>query len=821
MTDIVPLLKFTPSAQDPKILEAITVQREPLIAGLVDSALDTQGGVRHHLLVGPRGIGKTHILSLVASRIRAAEDRDDSVVMAWLDEDPWAIRTYDKFLAAVIARVAAETDDAELARSAVTLRSSREETSGLTGEELLRGALGDRRLVLLVENLDEIFRRIGPDGQARFRAFAEDWRQLLILASTPQLFAGVRRHTSPFYGFFAVTHLDELSLESATELLKLIAKLHGDSALLRFLSTDIATRRLTAIEAMAGGHPRVWLLLAGCISIPAIDELVPLFLEALDDLTPYYQDRLRELGDQQQELVVLLGEAGGALSNRELAERSGVAQNQVATMLRQLSDRGYVRRARLPGGLSAGDKRTSFWELREPLMRLCLDVKQARGEPLRMVVEFLRAWYGPSLLDELGRIPPSARLATTYASEAFRTLETPLEADDLFHGSPNEILSRVERGLTLQPQNPILQAAKVGGLLMAERYREACDQIEQILATRPSPDVDLSLRVQLAVARQRLGESVDADGLIAEALELRRSDPDDPNVMDLVGCTYTLAGQEEEALAAFTQASELDPSDAEYHHHRGLILGHLGRHEEALAADTKATELDPGDASYHDHRGFTLGHLGRHEEALAAHTQATELDPTNPQYHNSRADALRELGRIDEAERAARHAIFELEGENELYRFTLAEIILTRGDSKSAVSALRDALSVWSRERRTPPGETGLLCRLLWEHFQGAARREIIAQILTAYGEIDSIEELGRGVVSSIPLFVDDSVSQQKADSWVGDWSNAPPATGLEIPLNMLEAARAWKRDRDKAHLLALPPEQREILVNLLTERDI
>ena len=148
--------------------------------------------------------------------------------------------------------------------------------------------------------------------------------------------------------------------------------------------------------------------------LPAIDQLVPLFLEALDDLTPYYQDRLRELGDQQQELVVLLCEAGGARTNRTLAESSGIAPNQVASILRTLADRGYVRNAVLPDNLSAGDRRRTHWELREPLMRLCLDVKRSRGEPLRIVVEFLREWYGARLLDETVELPSDADLAMSY-----------------------------------------------------------------------------------------------------------------------------------------------------------------------------------------------------------------------------------------------------------------------------------------------------------------------------------------------------------------------------------------------------------------------
>ena len=171
MDSFVPLLKFTPSAQNPEVLERITVQREELIASLVADALDSDAGPSHHLLVGPRGMGKTHILTLVANRLRESEGSDE-IVLAWLEEDPWSIRNYGKLLAAIVASVAEQIGDSALAQSALDLRAGSAADED-TGERLLRDAVGERRLVLLVENLDEIFHRIGPNGQARLRAFLE------------------------------------------------------------------------------------------------------------------------------------------------------------------------------------------------------------------------------------------------------------------------------------------------------------------------------------------------------------------------------------------------------------------------------------------------------------------------------------------------------------------------------------------------------------------------------------------------------------------------------------------------------------------------
>lgn len=914
MNDVIPLLKFTPSAQDPEVLEAITVQREPLVTRLVEVALDTEGA-RHQLLIGPRGIGKTHILSLVASRVRAEADLG-SIALAWLEEDPWGVGSYEKFLAAIVAAIAEERSDPELQTRADELHALRGE-NGREGEEALREVVGDSRLVLLVENLDDIFRRIGENGQERFRAFVEDWQQMLIVATAQQLFEGVQLHESPFYGFFAITRLKELSLDSATELMRRIAELRGDQDLTRYLRSDVARRRLAAVEALAGGHPRIWLLLSGCVSIDAIDELVPLFLEALDDLTPYYQDRLRELGDQQQELVVLLSEAGGALSNRALSERSGIAQNQIATILGQLADRGYVRRAEVPEEISSGDARMSYWELREPLMRLCLDVKQARGKPLRMVVEFLRAWYGARLLDELMALPPTAELATTYVSEAFRTLPGVLPRNEVFRGSTEEILARAEAGLLADPERLELQVAKATMLLAKDRYAEARDMFESLI---PSMDIDrvrLALELQLIAAKKRLGESVEEEPVVEEVLKLAKAEPDDLELQELLAMGLNLVDRHEEALEVFQRAAELgsdspavkssygrslvgadrfgealavlrnalelEPSSPGLHVNYGFACRRSGKHGEALEAFEKAIELDPGRAEHYHQEGITLVELGRYEDALKAFDRGLELDPQNAKLlgaksielaglerysealvaltqaikqdagnrllvevqgilfkildrpvealgafrrsseiepdnaspFNHQANLLRDMDRLDEAEQAARRAI-ELDAQDPIYRFTLSEISFARGNFSIGVDQLREALAIWSKTRDTPPGETELICSLLWERWE-VADASVIDQVVEVYEEVEATEELGHGLVKSSAWVVAPEVSAEKADAWVDAWAGARQVDDLQIPLRLLKAAAAWKKDQDRAHLLALPPEQREILVGLLT----
>ncbi|HJZ36530.1 MAG TPA: tetratricopeptide repeat protein, partial [Solirubrobacterales bacterium] len=237
----------------------------------------------------------------------------------------------------------------------------------------------------------------------------------------------------------------------------------------------------------------------------------------------------------------------------------------------------------------------------------------------------------------------------------------------------------------------------------------------------------------------------------------------------------------------------------------------LGRFEESLAA-LEAADGDHPDL--HESIGATLGYLGRAEESLEHLNRAAEASDSYAPVHNLRADALRELGRYRDAEVAARRAV-ELDDQEPTFHFTLTEILLDGGDTRAGIETLEVALAAWRTAKTVPPGETDLLCRIVWQRFDGSQRTEVVARIVRAYKEVGAVTALGRGLVATIPLVLDQNVGEARADSWVADWT-IPGTEELEVPVEMLAAATAWKRDRDRAHLLALPPEQREIVLGML-----
>jgi DNA-binding MarR family transcriptional regulator len=411
------LSSFTPSMMSAETLDKIFVQREALAHRLFENIRDsaTTTTKNHALLIGPRGIGKTHLVSLLYHRIQADTELKERIRIAWLREESWDITTYTELIENILATLAKEYRDDDLKQRASLLKRLPDAEAGKEAERLLLEWLADRTLLLIAENFDDLFSSIGDDGQHKLRSFLETHNRAVLLTTATGLFNGVSLRTSPFYGFFNITHLREFTVKEAQEFLVRVAELREDADLAAFLRTEKAENRLKAVEALAGGSPRIWEEL--------LDELVPLFLKMVDELTPYYQERMRHLSPQQRKIATYLCRQQGAIPVKKIAEDNRLKPNVVAAQLKEMDEKGYVRPATLSIP-SKGDNRIAYYEMREPLMRLCLEVKENRAEPIRLIVDFLRLWYDQKeRISNLIATPEITVIERMYLAETFQDHE--------------------------------------------------------------------------------------------------------------------------------------------------------------------------------------------------------------------------------------------------------------------------------------------------------------------------------------------------------------------------------------------------------------
>ena len=379
------LSRFTPSLMPHELLERLFVVRERTLDAImarVDAAATTSER-NHTLLVGPRGAGKTHLVALAYHRINERRDSGAALQVAWLPEDPWTIVSYRHLLAAVAERLEPPLEGT-VPRAAAEL------------ESLLAVAAADRGpIVVLVENLDRILNALGNKGQQQLRHLLQADRSLLLIATSTRLDRTLSDQASPFYGFFTTTRLEPFDVDEAAAMLTAIAEEREDKKLVTYLREPEGRARLRTIAHLAGGQPRMWATLASALTVGGLDELVDLLLTRFDDLTPYYQEQLGRLSGQQRLVVAELAEVDHPINVTELAERLEIDQRSLGKTMTELVDRGWAAPTTSPVAALL-DKRRTYYELAEPLARLSFQIKESRGEPLRLIVEFLKHWFDPS-----------------------------------------------------------------------------------------------------------------------------------------------------------------------------------------------------------------------------------------------------------------------------------------------------------------------------------------------------------------------------------------------------------------------------------------
>ena len=624
----------------PETLEAILVQRHALAEHLVElirvSALTDN---KHfQLLIGPRGIGKTHLVSLIYHRVAKMEDLRDKLLIAWLQEEEWGIASFLDLLRGIFRAIAKEYKpeyQAHLHNDVEKLYDLSPEQAEFKAAELLRDFVGKRVLLLIVENLEDVFSGLGDFGQKQLRAYIQNYSFLTILATSQSLFDGVKHSKNPFYDFFDLHELDEFKLDDAVALLNHIAKLEGNSDLASFIQSPTGRDRIKVVHYLSGGSPRVYIVFSAFLMTPeSLDKLVEPFMEMLDSLTPYYQDRMKYLSNQQRKIVDFLCERGGAAPVKKIAKRCFIEQRTVSSQLKDLRNKGYVKTEEIG--------RESWYELREPLMRFCLEVKKQRNQPIRLIVDFIRVWYTRKELQQrLGLRMADVDLAEKESHFMYRQGLKPIPPDAVME---REYYTRALEAIERNEEDPRLKAYvdEIKYCIEQTDYVSALEYAEKLVASRGEAR-DWSLKGYFLNRREWYDEALEC---LDKAIEI---DSNYKNVWHLRGDVLKSLERYDEALESYDRAIELDPNYQSAWAKRGDVLRNLKRYDEALESYDRALELDANLQLAWTLRGHVLRNLERYDEALASFDRALELDANLQLAWTLRGDVLSNLKRYDEA----------------------------------------------------------------------------------------------------------------------------------------------------------------------------
>lgn len=695
------LPRFTPSLLDHETLEAVFVKRERLVEKLVDLA---RAGVltknKHHmLLVGPRGIGKTHLVSLVFHRVMKDSEIAERLVIGWLREEEWGLTSYSDLLLRLLRTIIESDSDTHAAEQYERLFELSLPEVESAAENLIRESVGDKTLLVIVENLDSVFHGLGQEGQEKLRAYLQNNPFVTILATSQSLFNGVSLRTSPFYGFFETHHLSDLSLEDVVLLLEKIARLEGNDELAALVHTPRGRARIRAVDHLAGGNPRIYVIFSQFLTSTNLDNLVAPLMQTLDDLTPYYQARMAFLSPQQRKIVEFLCDKRHAVIVREIAQRNFLTHQTASGQLRKLRELGYVRSHQIG--------RESYYELREPLMRLSLEVKKLRGGPVRLFVEFLKLWYSHSELEE--------------------QLESLRETDS----KEREYITQALRAHDKEKPEPHVAAClkEYNKHRRNDRYEEALHIAEELTNLRKKP-LDW---MRCAACLKSLNRESEARVAESRAKDMGVT----ANDWRRYGYWLDVASKYEDALRAYDKAVELAPDAAGIWNDRGVCLGHLDRQDEELKCYQRATEIDPNYVLGWRNRALTLRRLNCYEEALSAADMALKLDPKHSYSWDLKGRVLCKLSRLDEAIATFEKAI-ELSPDN-------AESYVSKGFALMDAERFDEALLCLNEALRLNPQSA-----FVWMNKAGIMM--ILGRYSEALGALDKAERIDPKLIYILDL---------------------------------------------------------------------
>ena len=383
--------RYSPGNMNRESLEALFVGRGDVMEDVLSRVgTSIRSPEKHYvLLVGPRGSGKTHFLVLAYHRLMDRFDTAnarDRVAVALLKEEEWGVASFLDLVVRILRALADRAPDLDAKIVGIYDRFSKDPAEAeALAVELLRQHTRGKTLLLLCENLVDLFHGLGEEGQKRWRAAIQEAGNWAIVASTPSLFAAVTLQDNPFYGFFTIRTLEKIDFETGLDLLVKKAVHEGKRELADFLRTPLGRARARAIHHLAAGNHRAYVVLFDFLDKESLDDLVRPFMDMVDDLTPYYQDRMRQLPPAQRKIVEFLCLQGKPKTIKNISTPCLMSHQTAAKQIGELHAAGFVSRTRIG--------RNTFCELSEPLMRICIEVKDNKTRHFRLFVEFLRHWF--------------------------------------------------------------------------------------------------------------------------------------------------------------------------------------------------------------------------------------------------------------------------------------------------------------------------------------------------------------------------------------------------------------------------------------------
>ncbi len=399
--------KFNPGTfqTDEEVIEQFVVRKHEF--GIVLDVL--RGNIespscQHVLVVAPRGRGKTMLLARAAAEICTDDELAGRLLPVRFMEESQEIFNIADFWLETLFHLARESaaHDPELASE---LRETHADLSTRWREQSLeahtRAAVLsaadrlDRKLVLMVENLQSLCESVDKDFGWKLRGVLQSEPQIMLLASATSRFEGLDDAEQPFFELFRIIGLEPLTTEECRRLWQVVS---GDA---------VSGREIRPLQILTGGSPRLLVIVAGFAQHHSLRQLMEELVTLIDEHTEYFRSHLEVLAKTERRVYLAAIDLWQPSSTAEIAARARMDVRTVSTMLGRLVERGAI--------IAEGSGRKRLYAAAERLYSIYYKLRRERDEAavVENLIRFMVVFYNekeqaevfPKLIQEAAESP--------------------------------------------------------------------------------------------------------------------------------------------------------------------------------------------------------------------------------------------------------------------------------------------------------------------------------------------------------------------------------------------------------------------------------
>lgn len=387
---------YRPSMSSRFRREQLTVGRDAILLDTLEhlrSAADRKS--KHHFLfLGPRGIGKSHLLAVIEDRIATEPRLATRLVVARFPEESVRILSFADLLKQLVSILATNLTEEplwkELSAKLEKIQDSNEVVDSVVPVLRRTNDAKKRTIVVMIENLNELFsKQIRQDLQiSAIRKFFMDKNGCSLIATAPMHFDAVTDVAQPFYDFFDTQTLRPFDKEQSVTLLNRTRELDGDNT----NAVKDLSHCVMALHDMTDGNPRLMVMTCELIVRERIESAREILLRLVDSISPTYQASLAEMAPQERAVMETIASMRDATPRTpaNISSKLGMSERHTSALLKRLVDANLLKFA-----ISPDDKRSRSYCIRDGFLDVWLAF-QAGGvttKRILLLAELLASFY--------------------------------------------------------------------------------------------------------------------------------------------------------------------------------------------------------------------------------------------------------------------------------------------------------------------------------------------------------------------------------------------------------------------------------------------